>query len=45
MGDCEGGEEDEDGGEFESIVGRWIGIGGEGERLVFRFEEKVKVSN
>ena len=30
MGDCEGGEEDEDGGEFDSIVGTWIGIGGEG---------------
>ena len=23
MGDCEGGEEDEDGGEFDSIVGTW----------------------
>lgn len=29
VGECEGGEEDEDGGEFESIVGRWIGIGEE----------------
>jgi len=31
VGECEGGEEDEDGGEFESIVGTWIGIGGEEE--------------
>ena len=34
MGDCEGGEEDEDGGEFDSIVGTWIGIGGEGVDVV-----------
>lgn len=29
VGDCEGGEEDEDGGEFENMVwmGTWIGIG------------------
>ena len=33
-GEREGGEEDEDGGEFESIVGRWIGIGGEGVEVV-----------
>jgi len=30
VGECEGGEEDEDGGEFESMEGTWIGIGGEG---------------
>lgn len=34
VGDCEGGEEDEDGGEFDSIVGTWIGIGGEGVDVV-----------
>jgi len=34
VGECEGGEEDEDGGEFESIEGTWIGIGIGGEGVV-----------